>query len=47
MLKFFVGDPDPGSDTFFGPGSGMEKFGSATLNINLLERTSACSTKLN
>jgi hypothetical protein len=26
MLKFFVADPDPGSDAFFGIlGSGMEK----------------------
>jgi hypothetical protein len=32
MLKFFVADPDPGSDAFFTPDlrSGMEKLGSDT-----------------
>jgi hypothetical protein len=34
ILKFFDGDPDPGSEIFLtlDPGSGMEKFGSG-INI--------------
>jgi hypothetical protein len=41
MLKFFYADPDPGSGTFFDPGSGLEKIriqdsGSETLLVMLV-----------